>query len=70
MINKGEVFITDFTLIDGDPMNPESTDLMVVHGRLEVGIRVPPDWRVITGCETSSLVAAVGYRYEMEELLA
>lgn len=56
-----------YTLIDGNPMQPESTDLIAESRRLAVGERVPDGWRVLTGNAHESLIARVAYRYEIEE---
>jgi len=54
------------TLIEGDPLDPSTTDLIVQQGQLAVGQPVPKNWRVLTGNSDSSLVARVVYRYEVE----
>lgn len=60
--------MTDYTLIEGDPMNPCGTDLIVQQTRLNVGQPLPDGgWRVLTGNQYDSLIARVVYRYELEE---
>jgi hypothetical protein len=53
------------TLIEGDPLQPHATDLILQRGRLAVGQPVPQDWRVLTGNASHSLVARVVYRHEV-----
>lgn len=54
-------------LIEGDPMEPCSTDLIAQTKNLNVGQPVPKGWRVLTGNTFQSLIARVAYRYEIEE---
>ncbi len=54
------------TLLEGDALDPQSTDLIVQQGSLDVGQPVPQGWRVLTGNLDTSLVARVVYRYEVE----
>lgn len=54
-------------LIEGNPMDPQSTDLILQEGRLPVGERVPPNWRVTTGNMYNSQAFRIAYRYEIEE---
>ena len=61
------VFGIQNKLIEGDALEPCSTDLIVQTGQLEVGKRVPEGWRVLTGNNHTSQVARVVYRYEVEE---
>jgi len=56
-----------FTLLEGDPMDPQSTDLIVEQARLAVGRPVPEGWRVLTGNMNDSLIVRVAYRYEIED---
>lgn len=58
--------ITKSALLEGDPLDPFSTDLIVQQGSLPVGEPVPRGWRVLDGNNTSSLVARVVYRYEVD----
>jgi hypothetical protein len=52
-------------LVEGDPLDPCETDLIVQQGYLAVGTKVPGIWRVLTGNDTESLVIRVLYRYEL-----
>jgi hypothetical protein len=67
-IERGSVWSINFTLIEGDPFDPSSSDLIVAQGRLNVGEAIPRGWRVLTGNPTSSAVVAIGYRHELEDL--
>lgn len=58
--------MTRYTLLEGDPMDPQSTDLIVEQKRLAIGRPVPDGWRVLTGNMNDSLIARVAYRYEIE----
>lgn len=55
------------TLLEGDPMDPCSTDLIAERTRIPVGTAVPAGWRVLTGNQTTSLIGRIAYRYEIEE---
>lgn len=55
--------------ISGDPLNPDSGDLIAQVGTLEVGKPVPDGWRVLTGNERASQVARVAMRYEIDSRL-
>jgi hypothetical protein len=55
-----------FYLVNGDPMNPESGDLIAQTGVLKVGEPVPDGWRVLTGNSEYSTIARVCLRYELE----
>jgi hypothetical protein len=61
------VTITENVLLEGDALNPSSTDLIIQKGRLPVGQPVPNGWRVMTGNATTSLVIRPAYRYELED---
>lgn len=61
------VHVTKNQLIEGNPLAPESFDMIAQLGHLPVGERVPEGWRVLTGNQFSSLVARVVYRFEVEE---
>jgi hypothetical protein len=54
-------------LIEGDPMEPQSTDLIVQINTAPVGARIADGWRVLTGNARESQIARVAYRYEIEE---
>lgn len=54
------------TIIDGDALDPSSTDLLAQVATLVVGEPVPEGWRVLTGNERTSQIARVAYRYEIE----
>lgn len=54
-------------LVEGDAMEPLSTDLILQRGRLNVGRAVPQGWRVLTGNQFHSEVVRVAYRFEIEE---
>lgn len=54
-------------LIQGDPMAPESTDLIAQRKLLKVGLPVPDGWRVLTGNNRDSVIARVAFRYEIGE---
>jgi hypothetical protein len=55
-------------LISGDPLNPQSTDLIVQKKNLAVDQPVPDGWRVLTGNLRTSLIARVCYRYEADTM--
>lgn len=56
------------TLIDGDPMDPISTDLITQQINLPMGREPTGDgWRILTGNVSTNLWARVAYRYEIEE---
>ena len=62
-----------YKLIDGDPLEPTSTDLIAQTAYLPMG-EFPADyrehgvsgWRVLTGNTHTNLWARVAYRYEIE----
>ena len=56
-----------FVLISGNPMEPESTDIIAQFDRLPVGRSVPDGWRVLSGNTTDSEIARVAFRFEIEE---
>jgi hypothetical protein len=68
MIERGKVWGITFSLHEGDAMRPESTDVLIADGRLNVGEKVPDGWRVLSGNPHSSRVMATGFRYEFEEM--
>lgn len=53
-------------LISGDALNPCHSDLIAQTKSLDVGLRVPEGWRVLSGNERQSTIARVCYRYEAE----
>ena len=61
------VRITENRLIDGDPLNPESTDLIAQRGTLLVGEPVPDGWRVLSGNSIASEVWRVVFRFEVDQ---
>ena len=54
-------------LIEGDPLDPQSTDIIYQEDTLAVGQPVPEGWRVMTGNNMFSQIVRVAYRYEIEE---
>ena len=62
-----------YKLIDGDPLEPTSMDLIAQTAHLPIG-DCPADyrehsvsgWRVLTGNTHTNLWARVAYRYEIE----
>lgn len=52
--------------ISGDPLAPESNDLIAQLDTLAVGKPVPEGWRVLSGNERFSSIARVIYRFEAE----
>lgn len=58
---------TNNYLLEGDPMEPSSMDLIAQLGRLPVGKPVPEGWRIMTGNAFDSLVTRVAYRFEIEK---
>lgn len=55
-------------LIEGDPLDPSSTD--VIHQSEYLPVAQSPKgiaWRIMTGNTTHSLWMRVAYRYEIEE---
>ncbi len=59
--------MTHSYLLAGDPLAPESTDLIAQTTYLRVGLPVPDGWRVLTGNPSDSLIGRVCYRYEAKE---
>lgn len=56
------------TLIEGDPMDPVSTDMITQRLNLDMGKQPIGDgWRILTGNNHTNLWARVAYRYEIEE---
>jgi hypothetical protein len=55
-----------FVLIDGDPMEPSALDKIAQFDSLEVGLRVPDGWRVLSGNSRESEVCRIVYRFELE----
>ncbi len=53
-------------LVEGDPLHPDDTDVIVQFASLKVGKPVPSGWRVMTGNINFSLVSRVVYRYEVD----
>ncbi len=53
-------------LIEGDPLDPSSGDLIAQTATLEVGKPVPEGWRVMSGGHAYSQIARVAMRYEIE----
>lgn len=53
-------------LVDGDPMDPCSGDIIVELATLAVGHPVPEGWRVLSGNIHNSQIARVVLRYEIE----
>jgi len=53
-------------LIEGDPLAPNDSDIIVQEAHLNVDEPVPEGWRVMTGNNRSSLIMRVVYRYEIE----
>lgn len=53
-------------LISGDALYPCGTDLIAQTKSLNVGLRVPEGWRVLSGNTSHSTIARVCYRYEAE----
>lgn len=53
-------------LIEGNPLQPADTDIIVQRDRLDVGKPVPSGWRVMTGNHETSLIMRIAYRYEIE----
>jgi hypothetical protein len=51
----------------GNPMEPNSTDVIAQFSRLPVGRPVPDGWRVLSGNTTESEIARVAFRFEIEE---
>lgn len=58
---------SDFFLLQGNPLEPQSGDIIAQTGYLTVGEPVPDGWRVLTGNERESLIARVVLRYEVQE---
>lgn len=56
-----------FHLIEGDPMNPASTDLLVQLDTLDNSDPVPdPGWQVLTGNNMFSKIGRLVYRYQVQ----
>lgn len=53
-------------LLEGDPLNPSSTDLIAQFADLDVGQRVPHGWRVLSGNVRTSMISRIVYRFEVE----
>ena len=56
-----------FVLIEGDPMEPSSTDLIAQLNYAPAGAKIAEGWRVLTGNTERSLIGRLAYRYEIEE---
>ena len=54
-------------LVDGDPLDPQCSDVIAEIRTLEVGKSLPIGWRVLTGNNKSSVIGRVVLRYEVEE---
>ena len=54
-------------LLQGNAMEPGSSDIIAQLGLLDVGERVPEGWRVLSGNALHSSVGRIAYRYEIEE---
>lgn len=54
-------------LIEGDPLEPSSMDLIAQFDTLMVGEALPDGWRVLTGNERYSKIARIAYRFEIED---
>jgi hypothetical protein len=54
-------------LLTGDPMKPDSTDIIAQFDSLRVGLPVPEGWRVLSGNSRFSQIARVAYRSEIED---
>ena len=65
--------MTGFTLIDGNPMEPNSGDLLSQQVNLPTGKRPytgelhNQGWRVLTGNTRTDLWGRLVYRYEVEQ---
>ena len=68
MIEQGEVYGISYSILQGDAMAPEGSDILAALGLLRTGAPVPEGWRVLSGSFYNSSVAAIGYRYEFEEM--
>jgi hypothetical protein len=66
-IERLEAMISDCILLRGNPMEPNSTDVIAQFSRLPVGRPVPDGWRVLSGNTTESEIARVAFRFEIEE---
>jgi hypothetical protein len=66
-IRMGSVYGIQYTQINGDAMALSASDLLFAQGMLEVGQSVPDGWTVLTGNAYSSMVYAVGYRFQFIE---
>ena len=54
-------------LLQGDPMEPTSTDLIAQSDTLKVGEPVPDGWTVTTGNMHFREIWRIAYRYQIEE---
>lgn len=59
--------MSNFVLLRGCPMDPSPGDTLAQFDSLAVGQPVPDGWRVLSGNLSSSEIARVVYRYEIEE---
>jgi hypothetical protein len=55
-------------LIDGNPIDPSSTDLIAQQINLAMGVNPMGDgWRILTGNSTTNLWGRLAYRFEIED---
>ena len=55
-------------LIEGDALDPSSSDLIAQTDTLRVGLPVPDGWRVLSGNNSFSQIARVVMRFEIDDL--
>lgn len=56
-------------LVEGDPLQPRGTDIIVQSAHLELDDKPPGEhWRIMTGNNTFNDWMRVVYRYEIEEV--
>jgi hypothetical protein len=54
------------TLFQGDPLDPNDTDIIIQETRLDVGKTVPDGWRVMSGNKNFSSIMRISFRFEIE----
>lgn len=56
------VKIINTILCKGDPLAPQSSDILLQEGQLDVGLPVPTGWQMLSGNHHYSFVARIAYR--------
>jgi hypothetical protein len=56
-----------YTLLSGDPMDPQTSDVIAICKTLAVGEPVPDGFRVISGNTHISEIWGIATRFDIEE---